>query len=203
METKTCCSSMESPKILCDVCGASFTMNKNRLRHVRTVHQGMKRADNEKRKREVTDNEAGKQGLLKRSQVGPFGDPVESIPQAVFKPPAEYVMMAMKGSFTKNKSLLRHVRTVHQGMKRTDNEKRKKDQESTDKARKQGLLACGSWAACEESVESVPQAVFKPPAEYVATVIITFTVLHSQFWIIVITVYIHSFGLQFTVLDSQ
>ena len=36
-------------------------------------------------------------------------------------------MMAMKGSFTKNKSLLRHVRTGHQGMKRTDNEKRKSD----------------------------------------------------------------------------
>ena len=138
------------------MCGESFNNNQNRLRHVRTVHQGKKRTDNETRKSEVTDNEAGKQGLLKRSQVGPFGDPVESFPQAVFKPPAEYVMMAMKGSFTKNKSLLRHVRTGHRGMKRTDNETRKKDQESTDKARKQGLLACGSWAACEESVESNP-----------------------------------------------
>ena len=45
METKTCCSSMESPKILCDVCGASFTLNKNLLRHVREKHQGMKRTD--------------------------------------------------------------------------------------------------------------------------------------------------------------
>ena len=81
---------MESIKqFVCYVCGASFTKNKNRLRHVRTVHQGKKRTDNEKRKSEVTDNEAGKQGLLKRSQVGPFGDPVESIPQAVFKPPAD------------------------------------------------------------------------------------------------------------------
>ena len=60
---------------------------------------------------------------------------------------------------------LRHMRTVHQGKKRTDNEKRKKDQESTDKARKQGILACGSWAACEDAVESNPQAVFKPPAD--------------------------------------
>ena len=68
------------------------------------------------------------------------------------KSPAEYVMMAMKGSFTMNKSLLRHVRTGHQGMKRTDNEKRKR--EVTDKARKQGHLACGSWAACEDAVES-------------------------------------------------
>ena len=149
MESKTCCN-------LCDVCGASFTMNKSLLRHVRTVHQGMKRTDNDTRKRDVTDNEAGKQGLLKRSQVGPFGDPVESIPQAVFKPPAEYVMMAMKGSFTKNKSLLRHVRTGHQGMKRTDNETRKKDQESTDKARTQGILAYTYSGICEESFESNP-----------------------------------------------
>ena len=147
---------MESQKILCDVCGASFTLNKNLLRHVREKHQGMKRTDNETRKRDVTDNEARKEGLLAGLYSETFGEQVRSIPQAVFKPPAEYVMMAMKGSFTKNKSLLRHVRTGHQGMKRTDNEKRKKDQESTDKTRKQGLLACGSWAACEESVESNP-----------------------------------------------
>ena len=70
-------------------------------------------------------------------------------------------------SFTKNKNLLRHVREKHQGKKRTDNEKRKRDQESTDKARKQGLLACGSLAACKDSVESNPQAEFKPPSEYV------------------------------------
>ena len=56
------------------------------------------------------------------------------------------------------------MRTVHQGKKLTDNETRKS--EVTDnEAGKQGLLACGSWAACEESVESIPQAVFKPPAD--------------------------------------
>ena len=68
----------------------------------------------------------------------------------MFKPPVDYFAVAMKGSFTKNKSLLRHVRTGHQGMKRTDNEKRKKD--VTDKAIKQGILACGSWAACEDVI---------------------------------------------------
>ena len=47
----------------------------------------MKRTDNETRKRDVTDNEAGKQGLLKRSQVGPFGDPVESNPQVRSRAP--------------------------------------------------------------------------------------------------------------------
>ena len=61
--------------ILRDVCGASFTLNKNLLRPVRTGHQGMKRTDNEKRKRDVTDK-ARKQGLLKQSQVGPFGSQV-------------------------------------------------------------------------------------------------------------------------------
>ena len=55
-------------------------------------------------------------------------------------------------SFTNNQNRLRHVRTLHQGKKRTDNEKRKR--EVTDKARKQGHLACGSWAACEDAVES-------------------------------------------------
>ena len=116
MEGKTCCN-------LCDVCGASFTLNKNLLRHVREKHQGMKRTDNETRKRDVTDNEARKEGLLAGLYSETFGEQVRSIPQAEFKSPAEYVMMAMKGSFSKNKSLLRHVRTGHQGMKRTDNEK--------------------------------------------------------------------------------
>ena len=46
---------MESRKILCDLCGASFSNNQNLLRHVREKHQGMKRT--EKRKRDVTDNE--------------------------------------------------------------------------------------------------------------------------------------------------
>ena len=37
-------------QFLCEECGLSFTLNKNRLRHVREKHQGMKRSDNEKRK---------------------------------------------------------------------------------------------------------------------------------------------------------
>ena len=66
---------MESQKILCDVCGASFTKNKNRLRHVRTLHQGKKRTDNEKRKREVTDK-ARKEGLLAGLYSETFGEQV-------------------------------------------------------------------------------------------------------------------------------
>ena len=45
--------SMESQKILCDVCGASFIQKQSLLRHVREKHQGMKRT--EKRKREVNE----------------------------------------------------------------------------------------------------------------------------------------------------
>ena len=66
---------------------------------MRTVHQGKKRTDNEKRKREVTDK-AGKQGILKRSETSNgrrlFEDSVESNPQAALKSPAEYVRMAME-----------------------------------------------------------------------------------------------------------
>ena len=42
---------MESQKILCDVCGASFSNNQNLLRHVREKHQGMKRTE----KRKITE----------------------------------------------------------------------------------------------------------------------------------------------------
>ena len=87
--------SMESQKISCNECGASFTNNQNRLRHVRTLHQGKKRTDNEKRKREVTDK-AGKQGILACTYSGICEDSVESNPQAELKSPAEYVRMAMK-----------------------------------------------------------------------------------------------------------
>ena len=83
-------------EFICDVCGESFTKNKNRLRHVRTVHQGKKRTDNEKRKRDVTDNEAGKQGLLAYTYSGICEESVESNPQAALKSPSEYVRMAMK-----------------------------------------------------------------------------------------------------------
>ena len=37
-------------QFLCEECGLLFTLNKNRLRHVREKHQGMKRSANEKRK---------------------------------------------------------------------------------------------------------------------------------------------------------
>ena len=88
---QTCCSSMDSQMILRDVCGASFTKNKSRLRHVRTVHQGKKRADNEKRKREVTEK-VRKQGHLACTDIrtceipaGPYSKTceaqVESVPR--------------------------------------------------------------------------------------------------------------------------
>ena len=83
-------------EFICDECGESFTNNQNRLRHVRTVHQGKKRTDNEKRKREVTNNEARKQAILAGGSWATCEDSVESNPQAELKSPAEYVRMAMK-----------------------------------------------------------------------------------------------------------
>ena len=41
-----------SKQFVCDECGVMFNFNQNRLRHIRTKHQGMKRMDNEKRKRD-------------------------------------------------------------------------------------------------------------------------------------------------------
>ena len=43
------------------------------------------------RSRDVTDNEARKEGLLAGLYSETFGEPVEPNPQAVFKRPAEYV----------------------------------------------------------------------------------------------------------------
>ena len=161
---------MESQKILCDVCGASFTKNKNLLRHVREVHQGMKRTDNETRKRDVTDK-VRKQGHLACTDIRTCEVPVESVTHA-WKDVTDKARKQGLLAGLYSETFEAQVESVSHAWK-----------DVTDKARKQGLLACGSWAACVESVESVPQAVFKRPAEYVATVIITFTVLHSQFWI--------------------
>ena len=68
---------MESRKILCHLCGASFSNNQNLLRHVREKHQGMKRT--EKIKRDVTDNEA-------ISQVSPAEDIIPEESTEVSKP---------------------------------------------------------------------------------------------------------------------
>ena len=77
-----CCLAYNSKmEFICDECGESFANNQNRLRHVRTVHQGKKRTDNEKRKREVTDNEARKQGILAGGSWATCEDSVESNPR--------------------------------------------------------------------------------------------------------------------------
>ena len=115
------------------------------------------RKDNEKRKREVTDNEDRKQGILAGGSWATCEDSVESNPQAELKSPAEYVRMADEDRQLTSEEFMHS---------RKDNEKRKR--EVTDnEARKQGILTCGSWATCEDSVESNPQAEIKSPAEYV------------------------------------
>ena len=92
---------MESIKqFVCYVCGASFTKNKNHLRHVRTVHQGMKRTD-KKRKSDsheetavvnISTGETREPGAVSRT----FGEQVRSNPQVEFKSPAEYIAVARK-----------------------------------------------------------------------------------------------------------
>ena len=64
----------------CQECDQSFPYKRNLTRHIKTV------LENEPRK----DNEARKEGLLKRSDLRPFEAQVESIPQTEFKSPAEY-----------------------------------------------------------------------------------------------------------------
>ena len=87
-------------QFICDECGESFTNNQNRLRHVRTKHQGKKRTDNEKRKSEIAVPKIVNIGTDEAREPGVDShtceDPVESIPQAALKSPSEYVMMVMK-----------------------------------------------------------------------------------------------------------
>ena len=59
----------------------SFTMNKSLLRQVREKHQGKKQTDNETRKRDVTDNEARKEGLLAGLYSETFGEQVDLSPR--------------------------------------------------------------------------------------------------------------------------
>ena len=54
-----------SRQFVCDECGVSFNKNKSLLRHVRTVHQGMKRTDSEKRK---ADNEKRKSEKKRKAE---------------------------------------------------------------------------------------------------------------------------------------
>ena len=70
-----------SKQFLCEECGLLFTKNKNRLRHVREKHQGMKRSDNETRKRDVTDK-VRKQGHLACTDIRTCEVPVESVTHA-------------------------------------------------------------------------------------------------------------------------
>ena len=63
-------------EFVCNECAVSFNKNKSLLRHVRTVHQGMKRTDNEKRKRKSDRQEIG------HTKIAPTGAAAEdTIPE--------------------------------------------------------------------------------------------------------------------------
>ena len=58
-----------SKQFLCDECGVLFAKNKNRLRHVREKHQGMKRTDNETRKAVNEKRKIADKILLSESDI--------------------------------------------------------------------------------------------------------------------------------------
>ena len=78
---------MSSGQLKCQECDQEFTLYKNLIRHVNTVH------GNESRK----DNEARKDGLLECTDIRTFEETgVGCDPQVAFKSPKEYVAMAIK-----------------------------------------------------------------------------------------------------------
>ena len=78
---------MSSGQLKCQECDQEFTLYKNLIRHVNTVH------GNESRK----DNEARKDRLLECTDIHTFEETgVGCDPQVAFKSPKEYVAMAMK-----------------------------------------------------------------------------------------------------------
>ena len=58
-----------SRQFVCDECGVLFTKNKSLLRHVRTVHQGMKRIDSEKRKADNEKRKSDSQEIAKIAKI--------------------------------------------------------------------------------------------------------------------------------------
>ena len=66
---------MESAKILCDVCGASFSKNKSLMRHVRTVHQGIMRTDNEKRKAVLIEESTTVEDIIPAEEITEVSKP--------------------------------------------------------------------------------------------------------------------------------
>ena len=78
---------MSSSQLKCQECDQKFTLYKNLIRHVNTVHE------NESRK----DNEARKDGLLECTDIRTFEETgVGCDPQVAFKSPKEYVAISMK-----------------------------------------------------------------------------------------------------------
>ena len=67
-------------EFVCDECAVSFCNNQNRLRHIRTKHQGMKRMDNEKKKRKRDSHEIAHAKRVKIDNTTAVEDNIVVIP---------------------------------------------------------------------------------------------------------------------------
>ena len=83
-------------EFVCDECGVSFCNNQNRLRHIRTKHQGMKRMDNEKKKRKRDSHE------IAHAKIAPTGAAAENtVPEECT--PAEDTIIPEDSTVTEDK----------------------------------------------------------------------------------------------------
>ena len=69
-----------SNQLVCDECGVLFSKNKkNLLRHVRTIHQGMKRTVNEKRREKTETIEVDQTIEVERKNEQPLGKKMKMV----------------------------------------------------------------------------------------------------------------------------
>ena len=74
-----------SNQLVCVKCGVLFAKNKNLLRHVRTIHQGMKRTVNEKRKEKTETIEVDQTIEVERKNKQPLTKKIKMVHKEQFE----------------------------------------------------------------------------------------------------------------------